>query len=53
MCILALRDKKYILPLTLGCFVTNLIGLLSDVNPLVLDVFLGTLATFIACYLNV
>lgn len=49
--VLALRDKKYTYALTLGCFLTNLIGYLTGANPLVLDVFFGSLATFISCYL--
>lgn len=49
--VLALRDKRYTYALTLGCFLTNLLGYLMGANPLVLDVFLGTFATFISCYM--
>ena len=46
--VLCLIDKEYVYALTLGCFLTNLIGVITAVNPLVLDIFIGTSATFIA-----
>lgn len=46
--VLALIDKKYIYPLTIGCFLTNLIGVLMGINLIPLDILFGTLATFIA-----
>lgn len=50
--ILCLKDKRYIYAVTLGCFITNLLGVLVGINPLgYIDAFLGTLATFIAGYL--
>lgn len=49
--VLAIRDKGYGYALTLGCFLTNIIGLMTGANPLVLDAILGTLATFVACML--
>ena len=46
--VLCLYDKKFIIPVTLGCFVTNLIGIINGLNPLVLDLIVGTLATLIS-----
>lgn len=46
--VLCLYDKGFILPVTLGCFVTNIIGVINGMNPLVIDVIVGTLATFIS-----
>lgn len=46
--VLCLYDKKYILPITLGCFVTNLIGIINGLNIMITDLFAGTLATFIS-----
>ena len=46
--LLCLADKNYVYALTLGCFITNLIGIVTAVNPMILDIFVGTLATFIA-----
>lgn len=47
--ILCIKDKKYIYGLTLGCFLTNFIGVFMGLNPLgQIDAVLGTLATFIA-----
>lgn len=42
-----------IIGLSIGCFITNLIGVFMGVNLLgMVDVFLGTLATLIAAYLT-
>ena len=41
--ILCFFNKKYILPLTLACFITNLMG-----NYALYDIILGTLATFLS-----
>ena len=46
--VLCLYDKKYIVPVTLGCFVTNFVGIINGLNPLVLDLFIGTLATLLS-----
>lgn len=47
--LLPLIDKKSIYGLTLGCFLTNLIGAMTGVNPTgFLDAIIGTLATFLA-----
>ena len=52
LCIFALIDKRYIFALTLGCFLTNLIGAYSGINLLgYIDVFIGTLATYISVVL--
>ena len=39
--VLCLYDSKFIIPVTLGCFVTNLIGIINGLNPLVLDLIVG------------
>ena len=50
---LPLLNKDSIYGVTLGCFLTNLIGALTGLNPTgILDAFIGTLATFIAAYLT-
>lgn len=46
--VLCLYDKKFVLPVTAGCFVTNFIGIINGVNPLIMDLLVGTLATFIS-----
>lgn len=46
--VLCLYDKKYILPVTLGCFVTNFIGVINGLNPLIIDLIIGTLATYLS-----
>lgn len=46
--VLCLYDKRFIIPITLGCFVTNLIGIINGLNPLVLDLIIGTLATLLS-----
>lgn len=46
--VLCLYDKKLILPVTMGCLITNFIGIINGINPLILDLFVGTLATFIS-----
>ena len=46
--VLCLYDKKYIIPVTLGCFVTNFIGIINGLNPLVIDLVIGTLATLLS-----
>ena len=37
---------------TLGCFVSNLVGFLTGANPLVFDIGIGTVATLIAAWLS-
>ena len=46
MTLLPLLNKKYILGLTLGCFLANVLGTLG-----VADIIFGTTATFISVYL--
>lgn len=46
--VLCLYDKRFIVPVTLGCFVTNMIGVMSGMNPLIIDLVIGTLATFLS-----
>lgn len=46
--VFCLYDKKFIVPITLGCFLTNLLGLIYGFNPLVLDLLIGTFATFLS-----
>lgn len=46
--VLCLYDSKFIIPITLGCFVTNLIGVINGLNPLVLDLIIGTFATLLS-----
>lgn len=47
--VLVLFDYDNIYGLSLGCFLANLIGLLSGVNPIgVMDIVFGTCATFIS-----
>lgn len=48
--VLCLYSKKFILPVTLGCFVTNFIGIINGFNPLVIDIVVGTLATLLSAY---
>lgn len=43
--LLCFYNKKYILPLTLACFITNLLGTYA-----LYDIFLGTLATFLSAF---
>ncbi|MGI6509602.1 MAG: QueT transporter family protein [Erysipelotrichaceae bacterium] len=48
--VLVLFDYDYIYGLTFGCFLANLIGLLSGANPIgVMDIIFGSSATFISC----
>lgn len=47
--VLCLYDKRFILPITLGCFVTNFIGVINGLNPLIMDLIVGTLATLLSC----
>ena len=46
--ILCIFDKKYVIPLTLGCFLTNLVGLFMGINPLPLDIIVGPIATYLS-----
>ncbi len=48
--VLVLFDYDYVYGLTFGCFLANLIGLLSGANPIgVMDIVFGSSATFISC----
>jgi len=46
-----LKDVKYTIPLTIGCFLTNAIGSVMGFTILPLDIVFGTLATLISCLL--
>lgn len=46
--VICLFDRKFILPITLACFVTNLIGIMNGLNPLIIDLIVGTMATYIS-----
>ena len=46
MTLLPLLNKKYILGLTLGCFLSNVLGTLG-----IVDIIFGTIATLISVYL--
>ena len=46
--VLCLYDKKFIVPVSIGCLVTNFIGIINGLNPLILDLLIGTLATLIS-----
>lgn len=46
--ILCIFDDRFIFPLTLGCFMANLIGLMMGLNYLTLDIIFGTLATLVS-----
>ena len=46
MTLLPLLNKKYILGLTLGCFLSNVLGTLG-----IVDIIFGIIATFISVYL--
>ena len=49
LCILPLVSRKYIFGVTLGCFITNLIGAMSGTNLLgYMDCFIGTFATYLS-----
>jgi len=48
--VLMFFDYDYIYGLTFGCFLANLIGLISGTNPIgVMDIIFGSSATFISC----
>lgn len=47
--ILVMFEKDNIIPITLGCFLTNAIGVAMGMNPITVDIVFGTLATFISC----
>ena len=49
--LLCLIKKEYALPLTLGCFISNLIGFSLGMSILPLDFLFGTLGTLISCLL--
>lgn len=46
--VLVLEDGEYILPLSLGCFLANMIGVLCGMNAMVIDILVGTIATYIS-----
>lgn len=46
--VFCLYDKKYIMPVTIGCFLTNLLGLFYGLNPLALDLIVGSFATLLS-----
>ena len=50
--VIVLFKKEAIYGLTLGCFLTNLIGLMMGYNIIgLMDLFFGTFATFLSSYL--
>lgn len=46
--VLALKDREYIMPLTLGCLLSNLLGVMSGMDVMVMDILLGSIATLIS-----
>ncbi len=53
LCVLPAVFPPAVLGLSLGCFLSNLIGFFIGANPLgLIDCVLGTLATFLAAYLT-
>ncbi|MEA5027050.1 MAG: QueT transporter family protein [Erysipelotrichaceae bacterium] len=53
LCLLPILFPWAIWGVTLGCFLTNLLGVVFTVNTLgIIDIVFGTLATFIAAYLT-
>jgi len=52
LCVFALFSLDYSIALTLGCLLTNVIGVMQGVNTLgFVDVILGSVATLISCLL--
>jgi len=49
--VVCLKDIKYTIPLTIGCFLTNVIGSALGMSVLPLDMIIGTIATCISCIL--
>lgn len=49
MLLLCLKKKEYALPLTIACFLANIIGQLLGLDIWPLDFIFGSLATFISC----
>lgn len=49
--VVCLKDKHYVLPLTIACFLTNAIGFSLGMSFIPLDIIVGTLATLISCLL--
>jgi len=49
--VVCLKDIKYTIPLTIGCFLTNLIGSTMGLTVLPLDIIVGTIATCLSCLL--
>lgn len=49
--LLCLFKKEYIIPLTIGCFLSNIIGFTLGMSVLPLDFVLGTLGTVSSCIL--
>lgn len=47
--LLCLYHKKFIIPVTIGCLFTNIIGVFNGLNPIVTDIIFGTLATLLSC----
>ena len=45
-------SSVFILPLTLGCALTNTIGFFMGTNPFFFDILIGSTATLIAAYLS-
>lgn len=49
--VLCLHDKHYIIPLTIACGLTNIIGVSLGLSVLPLDFIFGSVATLISCLL--
>lgn len=49
--VLCLYNKGFIMPVTIGCLLTNLIGIMNGTNPLILDFLIGPLATLLSALL--
>ena len=49
--LLCLCKKEYIIPLSIGCFLSNVIGFALGMSVLPLDFVLGTLGTVVSCIL--
>lgn len=49
--VMCIFDKRFILPLTFACFITNLIGVVMGINVIPLDIVFGTIATLLSGYL--
>lgn len=56
--VLCLYDRRFILPITLGCLLANAISIACGINPMILDFIIGSLATYVSgvcvyCFRNI